>query len=734
MEIVNHSEDDSSTNGEEIPKSTLQTRRKMAKMTSEGKKSFYSQQHHRRQEIKKMKDIIADPNSTPQAKKEAEERLMRPKPNVKPCAHTTNPPIPNPTLPASPSPPPAASNIPLAQMSRPSPSSPPTTAEAGVQTTTTEAGVQTTMPPTTHVPPDPKSVTVTLSSARADCLPLGRKLLGVSATELVPPETGRRMVRLRDNIDAWVHTFKLQNTTQPNVRLKQVAQLVETKIAEGSLDGFRICHGLARNAGSAMNMSHSIESEFEDLLENPAVFSMAALAQLKVAQTKFLCMSITITSEFNMIDSLCRSWFHTIRAVHTELLLQDTWKKTDGIRLGASDIRRLGPGTGLQPGDTITLRHITNFLLKRMTLTPPQITAKVHFLEAILMPVCKDNHWVLVYANLEDRSISVLDSLELHYTQGRNDNWEASIHSSLIQNMRLLIRKLKETFDLERLQRIDLQDFKLYPHVKRYRYEDAVPMGNVQKTSHVTEKESPPQDPIVIDNQFETNPAEQPGEQSDMNVPDSQEDNSDGNPMNLSPSTSCPFFLEKHPIPSKTYGKGETLLDQFYADKYAEERTEMLYYPFVTRSEWQLGAFLVQCGLSRKKIDEFLKLEAISGIGLSFGTSGDLYSRVEILPKGPQWKGKPWPSDHPTKVPLSLFYRDPLECIQSLLISPLVKDHLSLDPFHLFKTAEKLTRVYTEWLSGDLAWDMKSNIPAGATLLGTVLSSDKTTISAMMGN
>jgi Plavaka transposase len=63
-------------------------------------------------------------------------------------------------------------------------------------------------------------------------------------------------------------------------------------------------------------------------------------------------------------------------------------------------------------------------------------------------------------------------------------------------------------------------------------------------------------------------------------------------------------------------------------------------------------------------------------------------------------------------------------------------------------------RVYTEWLSGDAAWEMqvcnrhirflvstlrtnytsKDSLPQGATLLGTVLSSDKTNISAMTGN
>ena len=65
-------------------------------------------------------------------------------------------------------------------------------------------------------------------------------------------------------------------------------------------------------------------------------------------------------------------------------------------------------------------------------------------------------------------------------------------------------------------------------------------------------------------------------------------------------------------------------------------------------------------------------------------------------------------------------------------------------------------RVYTEWLSGNAAWEIqvcylriqfpvwtprlinclyiKDSLPRGATLLGTVLSSDKTNISAMTGN
>ncbi len=123
-----------------------------------------------------------------------------------------------------------------------------------------------------------------------------------------------------------------------------------------------------------------------------------------------------------------------------------------------------------------------------------------------------------------------------------------------------------------------------------------------------------------------------------------------------------------------------------------------------------------------------------------------------MLPTGPLWKCKLWAANHPTKSPLQLFYRDPIECIESLLNSPLSADDIEFTPYKLYKTAEKSIRVYSEWLSGDVAWTMQvcvflaeflyvvlikvfqQNIPPKATLLGTILSSDKTRITAMTGD
>jgi hypothetical protein len=94
---------------------------------------------------------------------------------------------------------------------------------------------------------------------------------------------------------------------------------------------------------------------------------------------------------------------------------------------------------------------------------------------------------------------------------------------------------------------------------------------------------------------------------------------------------------------------------------------------------------------------------------LSFQTAKDLRSRIEILPPGPKWKALPWATTYPTKNPLTLYYRDPLECLQDLLSNPLVSDFIQFTPFRLWETAEKLMRIYTEWLSGDAAWRIQAS-------------------------
>ncbi|KAF8970295.1 hypothetical protein BDZ97DRAFT_1914618 [Flammula alnicola] len=195
-----------------------------------------------------------------------------------------------------------------------------------------------------------------------------------------------------------------------------------------------------------------------------------------------------------------------------------------------------------------------------------------------------------------------------------------------------------------------------------------------------------------------------------------------------------PYHITEHLGASHIFGMGQTFMDKFDSDQYAPRREQNLYYPFASRDEWEFASYLLRSSLSMGAVDQLLRLELVKGLGLSFRTAKDLRSRAEILPGGPQWKSKAWKTVYPTKKKIALYYRDPLECIQSLLHSPLIKDHVKFKPFQIFRTAEKVMRVYTEWLSGEAAWNIQSQIPAGATALGTILSSDKTNISAMTGN
>ncbi|KAG1787146.1 uncharacterized protein HD556DRAFT_1449075 [Suillus plorans] len=191
---------------------------------------------------------------------------------------------------------------------------------------------------------------------------------------------------------------------------------------------------------------------------------------------------------------------------------------------------------------------------------------------------------------------------------------------------------------------------------------------------------------------------------------------------------------EKYEGAGACYSKnGLTFLDVFNADEYAEYRKDNLLYPFASKEEWEVAGYLLRSSLSMAAIDEFLKLRMIQNLQLSFSNARELRSCAEMLPSGPSWKCQTIPSIHPTKLPICLFWRDPIECLESLFSNPLFHDKLDFIPRRVYKMAARLLRVYSEWLTGNSAWDMQSQYPRGATILGTVLSSNKTNITTMTG-
>ncbi|KAG1800382.1 uncharacterized protein HD556DRAFT_1430435 [Suillus plorans] len=192
--------------------------------------------------------------------------------------------------------------------------------------------------------------------------------------------------------------------------------------------------------------------------------------------------------------------------------------------------------------------------------------------------------------------------------------------------------------------------------------------------------------------------------------------------------------IDSYPDCAQTYGNGYTFLDLFNSDSNSKHRATNPYYPFSSRKDWEVGSWLLRSGLSMGKIDSFLSLELIKTLPLSFLSAKELRGRAEMLPSGPCWMSQIIPTKYPTKLPVVLYWRDPLDCISSLLNHPAFHDQLDFTPRRVYTTAQRLCRVYSEWATGDDAWNMQSALPKGATLLGTILSSDKTNVSTMTGD
>ncbi|KAI6014163.1 hypothetical protein BKA83DRAFT_4062537 [Pisolithus microcarpus] len=181
------------------------------------------------------------------------------------------------------------------------------------------------------------------------------------------------------------------------------------------------------------------------------------------------------------------------------------------------------------------------------------------------------------------------------------------------------------------------------------------------------------------------------------------------------------------------YGIGDTFLRRFDMDRHAFHRQTNMYYPFANFGDWEMANFLLQSNLSMREVDNYLSLSMTKKMLLSFWTAKELRGRIEDLPKGPCWKVRVVPTRHPTTNPVQLYWRDSLECIEALFNHPFYAGKMDYSPFRVFTAAERVMRVYSEWMSSDGAWDLQTKVPVGSTLCGVILSSDKTNITNVCG-
>ena len=56
---------------------------------------------------------------------------------------------------------------------------------------------------------------------------------------------------------------------------------------------------------------------------------------------------------------------------------------------------------------------------------------------------------------------------------------------------------------------------------------------------------------------------------------------------------------------------GETFMERFDKDQFAEERKQSIYYPFANRDDWEMACWLLNSGLSTVAINKFLSLRLV---------------------------------------------------------------------------------------------------------------------------
>ena len=109
---------------------------------------------------------------------------------------------------------------------------------------------------------------------------------------------------------------------------------------------------------------------------------------------------------------------------------------------------------------------------------------------------------------------------------------------------------------------------------------------------------------------------------------------------------------------------------------------------------------------------------------LSFFSAREMRVRIENLPSPPRWKEVEVSIEGgTTRDPLTFYYRDGLESFKFLFGNPLFRDHMEYVPRREYTDESKKERLYSEMMTGDLAWSLQVAIFYGHLIVEVKLTS-----------
>ncbi|KAI5994108.1 hypothetical protein F5J12DRAFT_686679, partial [Pisolithus orientalis] len=192
-----------------------------------------------------------------------------------------------------------------------------------------------------------------------------------------------------------------------------------------------------------------------------------------------------------------------------------------------------------------------------------------------------------------------------------------------------------------------------------------------------------------------------------------------------------------HPNPPASCADGMNLLHHVEMDEYAPIcNSENIYFPFASKSEWELADWLSRGALSQKDIDTYLRLEHNLAFPVSFMSAKDLHCCIESLLGVPCWRYQEIKvKNYPTQSLIMLYWHDGLEVVEHLFSNPVFTQCMDISPYKEFEVmAEGQEQVYGGFMSADDAWHIQDQLPCSHSFLGVIGASDKTPLTIGTGN
>jgi hypothetical protein len=128
--------------------------------------------------------------------------------------------------------------------------------------------------------------------------------------------------------------------------------------------------------------------------------------------------------------------------------------------------------------------------------------------------------------------------------------------------------------------------------------------------------------------------------------------------------------------------------------------------PFPSQADMDLAEWVKTETVSEGAVSRLLAIHGLHSLSLASKSSRDINDYVDKLPGTTNFQHHEFKIDG-QHIPFDCFYRNALDLVKELLGDPTFAGHLLFHPVRQFTDKGKRCRQYTEWNTGEWAWEIQ---------------------------